>query len=330
MKSSLLTTSVLVVSWERPELLERLIRSLWQQIRLPTEIVVCWQSDDLPTYLKLDQLRSCPSIPCPLVIVHSAETGIVPAENLALDSSSGDLILMIDDDAIAPPDWVDRIVSFHDSHPLCGAFGGPADCWTAIGQRLPINPRKPVAGLSWLGRITTNLHDQPVEWRLQPPHRVDHLVGYNLSLKRSAFDRFEDRLKPYWQLFELDACLTASSRGFEIWFDPDLVVEHRVGYSTGVYAPGREGDWTIRFENSSYNQALVLSKHTKGFWKRQLRWLYLIFVGTSSTPGPLLIPLTIYMHGRVLREIRLSFTCSVSKWRGWRLGRTLKPDQART
>jgi GT2 family glycosyltransferase len=330
MKSSLLTTSVLVVSWERPELLERLIRSLWQQIRLPTEIVVCWQSDDLPTYLNLDQLRSCPSIPCPLVIVHLAENGIVPAENLALESSAGDLILMIDDDAIAPPDWIDRIVSFHDSHPLCGAFGGPADCWTAIGERLPINPRKPVAGLSWLGRITTNLHDQPVEWRLQPPHRVDHLVGYNLSLKRSAFDRFEDRLKPYWQLFELDACLTASSRGFEIWFDPDLVVEHRVGYSTGVYAPGREGDWSIRFENSSYNQALVLSKHTKGFWKRQLRWLYLIFVGTSSTPGPLLIPLTIYMHGRVLREIRLSFTCSVSKGRGWRLGRTLKPDQART
>ena len=330
MKSSLLTTSVLVVSWKRPELLERLIRSLWQQIRLPTEIVVCWQSDDLPTCVKLDQLRSCPTIPCPLVIVHLAENGIVPAENLALESSAGDLILMIDDDAIAPPDWVDRIVSFHDSHPLCGAFGGPADCWTAIGQRLPINPRKPVAGLSWLGRITTNLHDQPVEWRLQPPHRVDHLVGYNLSLKRSAFDRFEDRLKPYWQLFELDACLTASSRGFEIWFDPDLVVEHRVGYSTGVYAPGREGDWTIRFENSSYNQALVLSKHTKVFWKRQLRWLYLIFVGTSSTPGPLLIPLTIYMHGRVLREIRLSFTCSVSKWRGWRLGRTLKPDQART
>ena len=330
MKSSLLTTSVLVVSWERPELLERLIRSLWKQTRLPTEIVVCWQSDDLPTYVKLDQLRSCPTIPCPLVIVHLADNGIVPAENLALDSSSGDLILMIDDDAIAPPDWIDRIVSFHDSHPLCGAFGGPADCWTANGERLPINPRRPVAGLSWLGRITTNLHDQPVEWRLQPPHRVDHLVGYNLSLKRSAFDRFEDRLKPYWQLFELDACLTASSRGFEIWFDPDLVVEHRVGYSTGVYAPGREGDWSIRFENSSFNQALVLSKHTKGFWKRLLRWLYLIFVGTSSTPGPLLIPLTIYMHGRVLREIRLSFTCSVSKWRGWRLGRTLKPDQART
>lgn len=55
-----------------------------------------------------------------------------------------------------------------------------------------------------------------------------------MSLRRSAFDRFEDRLKPYWQLFELDACLTASSRGFEIWFDPGLLVEHRVGYTTGV------------------------------------------------------------------------------------------------
>ena len=319
MKSSLLSTSVLIVSWQRPELLERVIRSLWKQTRLPTEIIVCWQANDIQTSLKLDSLRACP-MPCPLVVVHLEENGIVPAENLALEASCGDLILLIDDDAIAPPDWVERIVSFHESNPLCGAFGGPADCWTAAGQRLPINPRRPVAGLSWLGRITTNLHDQPMEWRLLPPEQVDHLVGYNLSLKRNAFDRFEDRLKPYWQLFELDACLTASSRGFEIWFDPDLVVEHRVGYSTGAYAPGREGDWSIRFENGSFNHAFVLSKHTKGFCKRLLRKLYLFAVGTTNTPGPLLLPLTIYRHGHAFREVRLMLTCSKWKWIGWQKG----------
>lgn len=322
MKSSILSTSVLIVSWQRPELLERVIRSLWNQTRLPTEIIVCWQANDFQTSLKLDSLRAC-KMPCPLVVVHLEDNGIVPAENLALDASCGDLILLIDDDAIAPPDWVERIVSFHESHPRCGAFGGPADCWTSAGHRLPINPRRPVAGLSWLGRITTNLHDQPLEWRIQPPERVDHLVGYNLSLKRKAFDRFEERLRPYWQLFELDACLTVSARGYEIWFDPDLVVEHRVGYSTGAYAPGREGDWSIRFENGSFNHAFVLSKHTKGFWKRNLRWLYLITVGTSNSPGPVLVPLTIYRNGNVLQEVRLMLTCLRWKRLGWQMGKSL-------
>lgn len=326
MTSSPPTTSVLIATWQRPKLLERVVRSLCVQTLLPTEIIVCWQNNDLESCQMLKQLQAEP-LPCPLVVVHLPENGIVPAENAALQASSGELILLIDDDAIAPVDWIHRIVRFYASHPNCGAFGGPADCWTATGERLPINPKKPVAGLSWIGRLTTNLHDQPPEWRALPPEKVDHLVGYNMSLRRSAFDRFEDRLKPYWQLFELDACLTASSRGFEIWFDPGLLVEHRVGYTTGAYAPGRDGDWSIRFANSSYNQAYVISKHSKPFWKRNFRWLYLMALGTGNTPGPMLLPITILRNGQPFREIRLMITCLKSKHNGWRMGRNAStPD----
>ena len=319
MQSSLPTTSVLIATWKRPDLLQRALRSLWQQTTLPTEVIVCWQADDLATRDRLAMLQTEPP-PCPLVVVHLPENGIVPAENAALKASRGELILLLDDDAIAPPDWVARITAFFQQNPSCGAFGGPADCWTAAGTRLPINPRRPVAGLSWLGRLTTNLHDQPPEWRKLPPERVDHLVGYNMALKRSAFGVFEDRLRPYWQLFELDACLQVAQNGLQVWFDPGLVVEHRVGYTTGAYAPGREGDWSIRFENSSFNQAFVLSKHSHKPFQRFCRLVYLMAVGTTSTPGPLLLPLCVFRNGYLLRELRLILTCLKWKVRGWLAG----------
>lgn len=319
MQSSSLTTSVLIATWQRPDLLERALRSLWRQTTLPTEVIVCWQADDLATRDRLAMLQADPP-PCPLVVVHLPENGIVPAENAALKASRGELILLLDDDAIAPPDWVARITAYFRQNPSCGAFGGPADCWTAAGTRLPINPRRPVAGLSWLGRLTTNLHDQPPEWRNLPPERVDHLVGYNMALRRTAFERFEARLRPYWQLFELDACLQVAEKGLEVWFDPGLVVEHRVGYTTGAYAPGRQGDWAIRFENSSFNQAFVLSKHSLKPFQRLHRLIYLLAVGTTSTPGPLLLPICIYRNRYILRELRLVLTCLKWKARGWRAG----------
>lgn len=316
MQSSSLTTSVLIATWKRPDLLERAVRSLWRQTTPPTEIIVCWQADDLATRDRLQSLQLEHSA-CPLVAVHLPQNGIVPAENAALNASRGDLILLLDDDAIAPPNWVARIVAFFENNPKCGAFGGPADCWTAEGHRLPVNPRTPPAGLSWLGRLTTNLHDQPPEWRTNPPERVDHLVGYNMALRRAGFSQFEEALRSYWQLFELEACLQISSKGLEIWFDPGLVVEHRVGYTTGAYAPGREGDWAIRFQNSSYNMAYVLSKHTTEPIHRLCRLLFLIAVGSTSLPGPLLLPITITRHGHPLREMRLAATCVRWKIKGW-------------
>ena len=319
MQSSNPTTSVLIATWQRPDLLERALRSLWRQTTLPTEVIVCWQANDLATRDRLAMLQA-QSPPCPLVAVHLPENGIVPAENAALKASRGELILLLDDDAIAPPDWVERIAAFFRQNPGCGAFGGPADCWTAAGNRLPINPRRPVAGLSWFGRLTTNLHDQPPEWRTRPPERVDHLVGYNMALRRKAFGHFEERLRPYWQLFELDACLQVAAAGLEVWFDPGLVVEHRVAYTTGAYAPGREGDWAIRFENSSYNQAFVLSKHSRSTIQRIIRFIYLMAVGTSNTPGPLLVPLCVYRNKQITRELRLVLTCLKWKGRGWRAG----------
>jgi GT2 family glycosyltransferase len=309
-------SSVLIPSYRRCVLLEPCLRALARQTIAPGEVIVVWQGDDEPTRDKAEELARCLSLN--LRVVHAPEVGIVAAENLALDCATGEIILLIDDDAIAPPDWVERHLAHYDD-PTVGAVGGPANNHDGQGHRFPTHAVEPIGVITWYGRIIGNMYDQPPEWRSRPPRDVDHLVGYNMSLRRSAIDGFEPALKRYWQLFEADACLQVRARGYRVRFDPAIVVEHRPAVST-AYTEDRSGDLATTVANASYNLGFVLSKHTPAplQW---VRWLYLLGVGTTWLPGPLLLPWSIRRYGRPAREWAVARMAWVHKQAGWRAGR---------
>jgi cellulose synthase/poly-beta-1,6-N-acetylglucosamine synthase-like glycosyltransferase len=242
----------------------------------------------------------------------------VPAENLALEHATGEYILLVDDDAVVPRDWVVQHLA-HYREPSVGAVGGPA-VNHQNGQPLPINGRTPVGRITWLGRFIGNMHDQPPEWRSRPAFEADHLVGYNMSLRRCAFERFEDGLRRYWQMFEADVCLQVRARGYRVLFDPGIVVDHYLTPRVSVYEGGRGGDVEQKVGNAAYNAAFILSKHTRGP-QRWARWAFQMAVGTTQAPGPLLLPLTIARHGQPLRELAIARLALARRLAGWRAGR---------
>lgn len=311
-----MTTSVLVPSFRRPASLDACLRSLARQTVPPGEVIVVWQGDDAPTR-DLAAAHSARAL-------HLPEPGIVPAENLALEHASGEVILLIDDDAEAPPDWVARHLAHYDD-PTVGAVGGPAVNYEPDGTRHPVRDVEPVGRITRYGRFLGNMHNHPEAWRARPPIDVDHLVGYNLSLRRSAFDRFEGGLRRYWQMFEADACLQVKANGYRVVFDWGNVVDHRLTARDSAYAPGRGGDLEVKVGNSAFNLAFVLSKHTPSGWTRLARWLYLFAVGTSQGPGPLLVPLMIARHGRPALELEIARLAWRRKRDGWRAPKTPHP-----
>src|SRR3954449_4657293 len=98
-----MTSSVLIPSYRRCVLLEPCLRALARQTVAPGEVIVAWQADDTPTRDKAEELAR--ELPLTIRVVHAPEAGVVAAENAALDRAAGDVVLLIDDDAIAPPDW---------------------------------------------------------------------------------------------------------------------------------------------------------------------------------------------------------------------------------
>lgn len=315
-----MTSSILIVSYRRPDALRRCLVSLASQRSEPGEVVVVWQSDDTPTR---DVARALGGeMPFPVRVVHSPEAGIVQAENRALDAATGEIVALIDDDVEVPPDWLARHLAHYDD-PDIGAVGGPVENIRPDGSRLPKRDSEPLGRVTWYGRVLGNLHDHMPHWQDRPPRDVDHLGGGNFSLRRSAFERFEAGLKRYWQLFELDACLQVKANGYRVVFDFANGVLHYPDAETHV-SPGRRGDLEVKVFNPAYNRAFVLAKHSP-WYLRPWRWAYLMIVGTTDAPGPVIFPWTLARYGNLRREAEILADVGRHRLAGWAAGARARP-----
>ena len=314
-----LRTSVLIPSYQRRDALAQCLNGLAKQTVPPDETIVIWQGEDVATRDLCLGARE--RFGLPVTTVHQPDPGIVPAENCGLDKATGDIVLLIDDDAVAPPDWVERHLTHYDDERV-GAVGATVLNREPDGTRYPSRETGPIGQLSWLGRVRGNTYDHPSTWRSRAVLDVVHAAAGNLSLRRTAFNRFESELLPYWQLFELDVCLQVGRNGYRVLFDFGIPVEHTP--SSGAYSPGRSGDLQHKVYNAAYNQALVLSKHSP-FGLRTVRLLYLTSVGSVSTPGLLGSFVAARRFGNWGRELHILVRTWRSLLRGWSAGRARRP-----
>jgi hypothetical protein len=250
-------------------------------------------------------------------VLHSVERGIVPAENTGLAAATGEVVLLIDDDAVAPPDWLARHLRQY-ARPDVGAAGGPVMNRRPDGAPFAERRHEPIGRLTWYGKPIGNLHDHPPAWSGREAIDVDHLTGPNLSFRRGLLPDFERHLKPYWQSFELDACLAIRARGYRVVFDFGNPVAHTP--SNPAFTSGREGDLALKVFNAAHNLALVLAKHSDG---RLAPWrlLYLLLVGSTATPGLLGAASAVRRFGRPAREAAVLAGTWGAHLAGWRTGR---------
>ncbi len=322
MGSSSPTSSVLIASLRRPESLRRCVRSLARQDQPPDEVVIVWQGDDTSTRDAAESLRD--ESPFPIAVVHCREVGIVAAENRALEVASGRIVLLTDDDVVVPRDWVERHLAYYQD-PRVGAVGGPYRNIRPDGTSQPERTAGPVARMTWYGRVHGNMYDHPIGWRRRAPRDVDHLAAGNMSLRRSAFDGFEARLRPYWRMFELEACLRLKALGFRVVFDFANVVDHHFSDTPGNL-PGRLGDLQTKVYNAAYNRAFALANHSP-WYLRPWRLLYLAAVSTAEAPGPLGFPLALKRHGNPRREAAIVGNVWRHRREGWRAGTKARRDR---
>ena len=308
------TTSVLIPSFGRPAALKNCLFSLAAQTRKPEEVIVVWQADDTPTRDVAEQIRY--ALPYNLRLIHQLTPGIVPAENQGLAVATGQIILLIDDDALAPPDWVARHLTCY-SDPEVGAVGGPAVNFYPDGTPFPKRAAEPVGKLTWYGRAYGNLYDHVEHWSSRSPREADGLVGYNMSLRREAFDRFEERLLPYWQLFELDACLQVKGRGYRVIVDFGNAVQHHP--TNSVYVAGRHGDLAVKVFNPAYNYSFILAKHS-AWYSRVPRLVYLLGAGSVGSPGLAAFFVAVRRYGSPVREAKILIRTWQHSVAGWRAG----------
>jgi glycosyltransferase involved in cell wall biosynthesis len=169
-------------------------------------------------------------------VVFEPEAGLSRARNAGLAAAAGEVVLFVDDDALAPRGWVAAHLAAHRRHPGTAAVGGPVVLTWPEGR-----PRWLTPGLEhWYSALDHGDEAGP----FPPPHGP---YGTNMSVRRDAVTAvggFAEQLGRRGRSLrsgeEAELWQRLWAAGETIVYDPATLVLHRV-------APGRSSRrWLLR------------------------------------------------------------------------------------
>jgi GT2 family glycosyltransferase len=247
--------TVAIPSYRRPQDLRRALEALARQDRPADEVIVVARRDDNPTH---DAVREFP-LPLPLKLEFVDRPGMVEAVNRALDTATGDVIALTDDDAAPHADWVGKIAgAFAEQADLAG-LGGKDRIIHGDGS-IDEGIARVVGVIRWYGRVY-GYHHQGVG----PMRDVDCLKGVNMAFRRAALGRLrmDDRLRGTGAQCHCDLklCLELRARGMRLAYDPSILVDH-------FPAPRHDEDQrgyfnALAYQNDIHNMTLALAEYLK-------------------------------------------------------------------
>jgi len=229
--------SIIVATYNRGELLCENAESLLAQEYDSYEIIYVddGSTDDSPSVL--EALQDTHSGRLRVLRVENGGPG--PARNAGAEAATGELLLITDDDTIAPSDWVEKMVSLYEA----------SDCEVVSGGFRPF---------SMENRIERYLHhrmcvifgDEAKEIHAAP------MMSFMISKEHFAESGgFCDRRLPWGEDWEL--CLRMGDRGWVMRYDPSVWIVHhyqakwepaalriREAGATGIYIRRLGKGWT--------------------------------------------------------------------------------------
>lgn len=235
------TTSVVVVTYERPSFVKQCLDCLARQSVAPLEVIVVDSSPYGATHrLVTSQYADVVYLPN-----YAGYGAIAEARQIGVQRARGEIVAFVDDDSYAADDWLERLLEHYDDVTI-GAVGGrivqehdgvaPGD--EPIGRLLPDGT---LTGN--FGRVVPGIVD------------VDHLPGANLSVRRTVLEEIGGVHGGYRGTSlreETDICLRIAAHGHRLVFASSARVDH-------VAAPHARGQrFDIRYDYWSQHNHLVL------------------------------------------------------------------------
>jgi len=220
--------SVIVVTWNRPQLLRSCLRSVLGAIEasgLACEVLVV---DNGSTGGDGEVVET--EFPEVRLLRSSANLGSARANNLALEVSSGRYLLLVNNDVCLPPNLVSVLCAYLDTNPGVGIAGPRLVLPDGSAQQswgTFLTPWRACAEALHVGWLTQRLRGR--ERRLSPgrPLRVEWIAGACFFIRRAVMERV-GRLDPRYFFYseDMDWCRRARDAGWETHFLPHIAVLH--------------------------------------------------------------------------------------------------------
>jgi GT2 family glycosyltransferase len=193
------------------------------------------QVDELVVVANLPGEPLGPLPPGTKVIANLRPVGLAANANRAIAETSAPFVVMANPDTRAEAGAVETLCAFMEGRPRCGIAGPgmryPDGTWqpsrrrfpTVIGTFVRRTPLRRVFPPRRRQRWYYLLDEQPSE-----PVQSDWMLGAFLLLRREMLDElggFDEGFRLYGE--DIDLCYRAAKAGWERWYVPAAVVQHR-------------------------------------------------------------------------------------------------------
>jgi GT2 family glycosyltransferase len=257
---------VVVPSYARPVELARCLDALARQRRAFDEIVVVTRADDPGTA----EVARSSATRC--TVLSLDEPGVLAAMAAGTRAMSTDVICFTDDDAVPPPDWLERLAATLERSELVGGAGGRDEVFV---DGTPEGPRtEDVGRVAWFGRHVGGHH-----LGAGPPRDVAFLKGVNSAYRRRAL-AIPNGLRGMGAQAHLEVAIGrhARSLGYRLVYDPAITVAHHPAARQGD--DQRAGPSTEAVFDAAYNLVVAIGGVTG-----LARVTYATLLGDRGAPG---------------------------------------------
>jgi len=227
--------SVFIVTYNSGPLLRACLDSLRAQTLLDFETIVV---DNASRDDTVGIVRS--EYPEVHLLANPTNLGFGNANNLALTQAKGHYIVLLNPDAVLPPDTLERSVKHMEANADVGMAGGLLQGtqgeWQPSARQFPslLNDGLTLSGLAYrfpksrfFGRFDRTWAD-PMQATV-----VDWVPGAFAIIRRSLVEQiglFDPRFFLYYE--EVDLCRRIHQAGCKVYYWPDLVITHIGGASS--------------------------------------------------------------------------------------------------
>lgn len=202
-----------------------------------------------------DTLRNARTVPLEIdTLVNSRNVGFAAAVNQAAKVAKGDILLILNPDAIATTGSLDKLIETLRADNV-GAASGLLLSEDGMGQKGFTVRGFPTLG-SMLAEVLLinrvwprnpwNVRYRCLDLDYRNVQEVDQPAGACLAVKRQAWHElngFDEGFYPIW-FEDVDFCRRLRDRGWKIVYNPDAIFSHAGGHSiSGLTIRDRQSYW---------------------------------------------------------------------------------------
>lgn len=160
------------------------------------------------------------------LLINKKNLGFAGGCNIGIRAAKGDLICLFNNDAIAHPFWLYKVVEAFNSSPV--GIVGCSICSSESKEVTLSAGMKIDAITGWSWQVD---HGSRLGCRLEPDS-IDYLTGCAMLIRREVIDKIGLLDESYFLYGEdLDLCMRARRAGYECLVVPDAVVYHSGSYT---------------------------------------------------------------------------------------------------